>query len=1018
MFHGWTRVSVAVFSFSLTLTLAAQNAALVGTAKDPTGAVIAGANVTLTNRDTSVGQSIQTDLDGNYEFPFVKPGNYSLKAEQKGFKTFVQTDLILTVDQRLRLDATMEVGEASTTITVQAEAAGVQTETSALGEVVTTRKISEVPLNGRFFLDIALLTAGTVAPSTNNRTFLAVPSGIGMSGINASGTREDSTNYMFDGINLSDMVQNQITFQPNIESIQECKVVTNAFSAEYGRNAGIIITGVSKSGTNRIHGSVFEFVRNEVFDAKNYFDPAGPILPFKRNIYGYSLGGPVIRNRTFFFTSYEGRQGREVASLKTQVPTPAQRATVTNPVVLKLLPLIPPANDSTGTFFVGSAPRKRELNQFTGRIDHSFNSNNYLFGSFISNRDSRSEPTLQGNNLPGFGDDRPATRMILSLGYTHVFSPSITNELRAGLNRVLISFNPAYKATPDSAGITSPSAVFPDFIVSGGLAFGGITGFPQGRGDTTFEYADTVSWTRGKHSIKFGAEFRRFRNNNNNGGTGGTVNFPNLAAFLAGAPTSATQTSLPATPALRVSALGTFIQDDIKLTSRLTINAGLRWEYNGVPSEIHNRLGIYEFAANRLSTVGTNGVERPYNKQFTNFGPRLGFAYDPFGDGKTVIRTGVGLYYDQPVTNIVTGLGSNPPFSQSVNNTSNVNIANPFAAPPGTGSALNAVDPNFRNGRVLSYNFNIQRELFKTGFQVAYVGSQGRHLRLNGDYNQGINAVRPIATFLNGNVVTAASSINVQQSVSNSNYNGMWLSAEKRFSKGLTFNASYTFSKSIDNNSVGSSNPQIQNFYNIAAERSLSDFDARHRFVLSGIYMFPFKAERGLVNRLVEGWSISPIVNLQSGNPFSPIVALTRSITPGQPPIAGTIYNSGSLLGFDRPDVVPGQSLYVTNPSPTQWLNPLAFVRHNLGFGNAGRNILEGPGLQDIDVALSKATTIKEGILVQFRAEAFNLFNHPNFAQPQNAFTATTFGQVTATRTTRGDLGSSRQLQLGIKLLF
>ena len=1018
MFHGWKRVLVIVFSLTLSLPLAAQNAALVGTAKDASGAVIPGANITLTNRDTGVSQTIQSDPAGNYEFPFVKPGNYSLKAEQKGFKTFVQTDLILAVSQRLRMDTTMEVGDASTTVTVQSEATGVQTETSALGEVVTTRKISEIPLNGRFFLDLALLTAGTVAPSTNNRTFLAVPSGIGISGINASGTREDSTNYMFDGINLSDMVQNQITFQPNIESIQEFKVVTNAFSAEYGRNAGIIITGVSKSGTNRVHGSVFEFVRNEVFDAKNYFDPAGTILPFKRNIYGYSVGGPIIRNRTFFFTSYEGREGREVASLKTQVPTPAQRAAVTNPVVLKLLPLIPAANDSTGAFFVGSAPRKRELNQFTGRIDHSFNSNNFLFGSFISNRDSRSEPTLQGNNLPGFGDDRPAKRMILSLGYTRVISPSITNELRAGLNRVLISFNPAYKATPDSAGITSPSAVFPDFVVSGGMAFGGITGFPQGRGDTTFEYADTVSWTRGKHSVKFGAEFRRFRNNNNNGGTGGTVNFPNLAAFLAGAPTSATETSLPATPALRVSALGTFIQDDIKLTSRLTINAGMRWEYNGVPSEIHNRLGIYEFGANRLSRVGTNGVERPYKKQFTNFGPRLGFAYDPFGDGKTVIRTGVGLYYDQPVTNIVTGLGSNPPFSQSVNNTSNVSISNPFAAPPGTGSALASVDPNFKSGRVLSYNFNIQRELFKTVIQLAYVGSQGRHLRLLGDYNQGINAVRPIATFLNGNVVTAASSIAVQESVSNSNYNGMWLSAEKRFAKGLSFNASYTFSKSIDNNSVGSSNPQIQNFYNIAAEHALSDFNARHRFVLSGIYMFPFKAQQGLVNRLVEGWSISPIVNLQSGNPFSPIVALTRSITPGQPPVAGTIYNSGSLLGFDRPDMVPGQALYVTNPSPAQWINPLAFVRHNLGFGNAGRNILTAPGLQDIDVALSKATTIKEGILVQFRAEAFNLFNHPNFAQPQNAFTATTFGQITATRTTRGDLGSSRQLQLGIKLIF
>lgn len=263
-------------------------------------------------------------------------------------------------------------------------------------------------MNGRFFLDIALLAQGTVAPSTNNRTFLAVPSGIGISGINASGTREDATNYIFDGINLSDMAQNQITFQPNIDMIQEFKVQTNAFTADYGRNAGIIISAVSKSGTNSLHGTAYEFVRNEKFDAKNYFDPAGNIIPFKRNIYGYSVGGPILRNRTFFFTSYEGCQGREVTSLRTQVPSASQIAAVTNPVVLKLLPLIPKANDATGTFFVGPAGRTRSLNQFTGRIDHNFSERDFLFGTFISNRDQRTEPTLQGNNLPGFGDTRPA----------------------------------------------------------------------------------------------------------------------------------------------------------------------------------------------------------------------------------------------------------------------------------------------------------------------------------------------------------------------------------------------------------------------------------------------------------------------------------------------------------------------------------------------------------------------------------------------------------------------------------
>ncbi len=1001
-------VPVLALVFALSLPLAAQNAAIVGTVKDAQEGMIANATVILSNVATAIAQTTKTDAAGNFEFPVVKPGQYTLSAEQPGFKKFVQNRITLAVDERARVDAVMQVGEASTAVTVDAAAVGVQTESSSLGEVVTNKKITEIPLNGRFFLDLALLTTGTVAPSTNNRTFLAVPSGIGSSGINASGTREDATNYLFDGINLSDMVQNQITFQPNLDMIQEFKVQTNAFTAEYGRNAGIIINAVSLSGTNAFHGTAFEFVRNDKFDAKNYFDPAGPIFPFKRNIYGYSLGGPVRRNHTFFFTSYEGREGREVASIKAQVPTAAQRGSAASPIIQKLLAAVPQANDATGTFFVGSAPRKRELNQFTGRIDHNFSDRDSIFGTFISNRDSRTEPTLQGNNLPGFGDTRPAKRELLALGYTHVFAPTLTNEFRAGLNRVRIDFLPAFDGKPADFGISSPSGVFPEFIVSGGMAFGGIAGFPQGRGDTTFQYSDTAAWTRGRHTFKFGTEFRRVRNNNFNNGTGGAINFPNLAAFLAGAPTSATETALPASPAIRANALDIFAQDDFKVNSRLTLNVGVRWEYNGVPNEIHNRLSVYDFAQNKLVQVG-HGVDRPYHQQFTNFGPRVGMVFDPFGRGKTVLRAGAGIYYDQPVTNVVTGLGSNPPFSTSVNNTSNVSLAAPFNLPPGTGSAIAAVDPNFRSGILYSYNANIQHEAFATVFQVSYVGSQGRHLRLTGDYNQGINGVRPIPNF---------TSIAVQEAVSNSNYNGLWLSANKRLAKGLTFSTSFTFSKSIDDNSVGSSNPQIQNFNNIAAERALSDFDARRRFVLSGVYLLPFTGSGAFSKRLLEGWSFSPIVNLQSGNPFSPIVALTRTLAPGTVALPGTLYNSGSLEGFDRPDYVIGQRLTLPNPSPTQWLNPAAFVRHNLGFGNAGRNILTGPGLQDVDVALSKFTAISERIGVQFRAEAFNVLNHPNFGQPVNAITAATYGQITATRATRGDLGSSRQLQLGIKLIF
>ena len=1010
----FSRITGYVSLALLALPLAAQNAALVGTIKDQQGGAIPNVTLTLTRTDSGVSQATMTDAAGNYEFPTVRPGTYSIKAEQKGFQSYTQEGIVLAVGERRRADVVMQIGDTTTSVTVEAQTATVSTETATLGSVVENKKIVEIPLNGRFFLDLALLQTGTVVPSTNNRTFLAAPSGIGISGINASGTREDSTNYVVDGINLSDMVQNQITFQPNIDMIQEFKVQTNAFSAEYGRNAGIVITGVSKSGTNGFHGSAFEFVRNEHFDAKNFFDPPGNIAPFKRNIFGYSVGGPIIKNKTFFFNSYEGRRGREVATINTQVPTPGQRSAVTNPVIQKLLGLVPGANDSTGTRFVGLAPRQRTLNQETGRIDHNINEKNYLFGSFIINRDQRTEPTLQSNNLPGFGDYRPAKRYLLSVGYIHVFSSSLTNEFHAGLNRVRIDFVQAFTGNPADYGMTSPSSVMPQIEVgtagSGTPWFGGINGFPQGRGDTTFQYSDTAAWTHGRHSIKFGAELRRFRNNNFNGGTGGFILFPSLAAFLAATPSQTAETALPVTPGLRVRALGAFVQDDFKVNRRLTLNLGLRWEYNGVPSEIHNRLSVFDFTKRALVQVGTNGIDQPYHNQFTNFGPRVGFAWDPIGKGKTVVRGGAGFYYDQPVTNIVTPLGSNPPFSQSVNITQNINLSAPFNSPPGVGSALQVLDPNFKSGRVLSYNLNVQHEVAGTVIQVAYVGSQGRHLRLIGDYNQGIGGIRPVSpiTSLNASgqpVTQAGGAMTIQESVSNSNYNGMWLSAEKRLAKGLTFNASYTFSKSIDNNSVGSSNPQIQNFYNIAAERALSDFDARHRFVLSGVYLLPFKWDQnGFTRRLAQGWSISPIVNLQSGNPFSPII-----------PTA----DPSSLTTFDRPNVVAGQPLTVPNPSPTLWLNRAAFALPPTGtFGNAGRNILTAPGFQDIDCAVSKNTQIKERVSLQFRAEAFNLFNHPNFAQPSNNFAAATYGTVTATRTARGDLGSSRQLQLGMKLIF
>src|SRR5262249_35630236 len=355
----------------------------------------------------------------------------------------------------------------------------------------------------------------------------------------------------------------------------------------------------------------------------------------------------------------------------------------------------------------------------------NFSGRDTLFGNFISNRDSRTEPTLQLSNLPGFGDFRPASRYLLALGYNHVFSPTLINELRAGANRLHIEFDPDVlgKYNPQDVGITTGSPILPTFTVSGVMQFGGINGFPQGRGDTAYQFSDTLSWIHGRHSFKFGGELRRFRNNNFNRATGGTITFPSLPAFLAGTPSSSTQTRIPVTNSIRVSAFDAFVQDDFKMSSRLTWNLGLRWAYNGVPNEVHDRLGIFDFTQNKIVTVG-NGIDRPYDRQLSNFGPRAGFAYDPFGKGKTAIRAGAGVYFDQPVTNIVTPLGNNPPFSLAVNFTSNVDLAAPYSQPGGGPAviAAQATDPHFKNGRLVSYNLNIQQDVAGMTLQATYVG--------------------------------------------------------------------------------------------------------------------------------------------------------------------------------------------------------------------------------------------------------------------------------------------------------
>ena len=620
--------------------LAQSTGTLQGTVLDPQGGVVPHAKVTVRNLATGVERTTETDDSGNFLVSALPVGTYRVEIRREGFKTFVQSGITLEVDQRARLDITLQVGSLGETVTVTSEAPLVRTEDTTVGGVVENRRIMDMPLNGRFFLDLANLLPGTVS-STNPRIFLAGGTAAGSFGINTGGSREDQVNFLVEGINLNDMVQNQITFQPNIEFIQEFKIQASSFSAELGRSSGAVVNAVMRSGTNALHGDVYEFLRNDVLDARNFFDPPRAVAkattgrelpPFKRNIFGAAVGGltrlPGVydgRNRTFFFATYEGRRQRESETLKATVPTAAERATITNSIVRNIVALLPPAN-TTGAFnLVSSAAKSRTLDQVTGKVDHQLTQSDHLAVTYLFQRDSRIEPSNIGaNNIPGYGDFRPARRQFASINETHTFGPRAVNEFRFGFNRVRIGFFGITTVDAASVGLntgeTGPGTL-PRILVPGGLlSFGNPAAFPQGRADTTFQYSDVFSLFRSGHALKFGVEVRRFQNNNVNTATRGQIEFTDLAAFRDGSVRRFTKPTGDVSPALRVTAFNWFVQDDWKLRRNFTLSLGLRYEFNGVPSEVHDRLTVFDPATASLRQGGTSGFGQVYDSDKNNLG--------------------------------------------------------------------------------------------------------------------------------------------------------------------------------------------------------------------------------------------------------------------------------------------------------------------------------------------------------------------------------------------------------------
>lgn len=1063
----FTRVVVFFLLFvGCTLVARAQSTAtLRGTVTDATGAAVPTSKVVVKNQATGVEWNTQTDDAGLYLVSSLPPGPYQITVSKQSFKTVAVSNLILDVSTTVTQNVALQLGEMTSQVTIIAETPVIDNSTITIGQVVDQKTVQEIPLNGRHFLDLGFLTAGSVTAPANG--FLSQPiRGQGSFAFNTAGQREDTVNIMINGINLNDMVQNQIVFQPSINTVSEFKVDNSVPSAQYGRNSGAIVNIATRSGTNEYHGELFEFIRNNDLDARNFFNvrflangTPNPQAVLKRNNFGAAFGGPIKKDRVHFFVSYEGLRHRQGLPVNVGVLSPAQVTQVqtsSDAAVKALTKLIPaansvgtgnPADPTTFNAFVGSTVAPVNIDQGTADVDVELTNKDRLHGYIAIQQDLRQEPLFPtvGNTIPGWGDTRGSRRQTGTIAEDHTFGPYVSNTVRVGYSRIHITFIPLQALNSSNfmvdSGVNSPIGLAEINIGgTGALDFGGPTGEPQGRGDATVVLSDTLTWLKGRHSFAFGGEMRRFYNDNF-GQDPSRFAFASITNFINDAPSSYTLGGFTANRILSPT-YDWFVEDSFKWRPNVTVQLGLRYSWYSTPSEAVDRFVVFDPASISLFQVGTNGFGQAFQTNNKNFQPRVGIVWDPFKDGKTVVRAGYGIMTDEPITNLVTGLNANPPFAQPLAATSGITLLNAFSAAKATGLAPTTVNRNFDNPYVQQWNLNVERQITNSlGLTVAYVGSEGTHLRVAQNLNQlevetgaacGANPspclVRPFAALSATSPIKPNSKIgNIIEANSGgtSSYNALWLTLNKRFSHGLQFNSSYTYSKSLDNVSQNNNIVLLQDSLNLAGNRALSDFDSRHRFVFSGFYQLPFKG-----NRLVSGWEFGIINILQSGNPLFAVTSVTN--------FTGTTGN-GAL----RPDLLQRVS---TTGNPAQWFsNPVActpFAQAGIAlplcsatpnaafalpvgatpaqdhFGDLGRNAFTGPQFYNTDFSLIKNTRITERINLQFRAEFFDIFNEANFGNPVLNVQSGSFGRITSTRFPTGDSGSSRQLQFALKLLF
>jgi hypothetical protein len=1019
---------------------------------------LSNASIKLIRTDTNELRTVKSSDQGEFTVSALGPGSYRVEVEERGYKKYSRY-ITLEVDQDLRLDIALEVGSVNEELVVRAPATELRKESSVVGTVIENRQITGLPLDGRNFLELTLLVPGAVPAAQGSASSVR-----GDFAFNVNGAREDSNGFLLDGVYNVDPKLNSLGVNPPVDAIREFEVLTSTYDASFGRNVGGQVNVVLKSGANSFHGSGYEFFRNGALDARNFFAPSGEAAPrYQRNQFGASAGGPVVKDHTFFFVDYEGSRVREGITRITNVPTLAERsgdfsrslftppinpftqqpfpgnkipAQFINPIGRAIAALYPaPNRDVPFENFVSSPIQRDRNDHFDARLDHSFNERSTL-GVRYSFADRALFEPFTGPSfaaVPGFGDNVPRRGQNLLISETQIFSPALINEVRFAFSRVAAAVLQQDSGTSISrqVGLPELSANPRDFglsliTISGFSPLGDETNNPQKSDTNMFQVLDGASYARGKHLLKFGFDFRAtqqnaFRDVESRGFLTFSSQVPitgnALADLLLGLPELTGGARLDNPQHLRTKSYSGYVNDSFMIRPNLTISMGLRYEYNSPPVDTTNRANVYDPATHSLAQVGTNGIPRSgYIADRNNWAPRVGVAWTIGSDGKTVVRAGYGIYYDQSALAPSEGLYFNPPFFNFKLYFSlpglPLTLNNPFPSvfPVPLPPSAFAFQRDLRTPYVQQWNFGIQRDLGKSRvLEVAYVGSKGTKLISARDINQPLPSAAP----LNPRPVLQFADITFEESSANSIYNSLQARFQQRLDFGLSLLASYTWSKSIDNASSffsSAGDPNFpQNSHDTAAERGLSNFDVRHRFSLGYGYELPFGKGRpllgggGWLSTIVTGWQTFGIVTLASGRPFT--VALLPEIDN-----SNTGFESLGFGANQRPDRVASGEL--SRRTPDQWFDTSAFqIAPRGSFGNSGRNILEGPGFENVNFSLMKTTRLREGLDLQFRAEAFNLLNHPNLDLPDNFLGSPTFGRILSAE-------NPRHIQFGLKLLF